>query len=335
MGQSVKVRLVSLHPPDLQSISVNFCTRSRNFPSISVNFCSSAEISVNVCQFLECPQVISFFLQAFVGPSINFRQLSTRPRYLLSNFRASTGPSVNFACIHGSFCERPSSFCAFAGLSVEFHQLTMHPWDLLKTLDNFPCIHGTIRQILAIICASALPSVNFQKISICPQDVLSTSVNFPCVCGYSRHISYTSLAFHATFCQHSVDPLDLSPTAINFLFIIGSFCQLLSIFCVFEGPSANFRASAGLSVNFCQLSMHLQELLSNFCASWFHSVNFCKVSLHLRDFLSISVNFLGVCCTFLQLSLSPLCHPSTFSVEGEHLSTSVKFLPVKRKVDRS
>ena len=166
-----------------------------------------------------------------------------RPRDILSTFCAAAGLSVNFRQLavpswglRSTFRAAAGlsvNFCACAGLSVDFHQ--------------FMCVRRTFRQLSvfppglssAFRMAVGLP-VKFRQLSVHPWDLLSTSVNFPCI--------------HSTF--H----------------------QLLSTFCATAGSSVNnlhgcrtyrqhqsiLRASARLTVNLRQLFVRPGDLLSTF-----------------------------------------------------------------------
>ena len=143
-----------------------------------------------------------------------------------------------------------------------------------------------------------------------------------------------------TFSQLSVRLWYLPSTLVNSPCIRGSFRQLPSTFCASMGPPETFRAAAGPSVNFSQLSVQPWELLSTFRASERPSVNFLcicgifhQLSVWPRDLSSTfcvlpwdlpstsvnlgpSVNFLCGCGTFRQHSLWPEDHPSAFLVSA-------------------
>ena len=78
---------------------------------------------------------------------------------------------------------------------------------------------------------------------------------------------------------------DLLLPSVNYLSGRGSFCQL----------SSTLLESAGLSVNFRQIFVVLQDLLSTFSASEGTFVNFCQLSVHPQYLPSPSVNF---SCTY-------------------------------------
>ena len=134
------------------------------------------------------------------GTSVNFRQLSVRPRDYLSNFVsaehsvifskhsvpphdipstcvnffASTGHSVNFLCIHGTFRQLPSTLSASAVPCVKFLSVGHSV--------NFPFVCGTFRQVSSTLRVSTAPSVNFpclcetfSQLSVHPRDLQSTS----------------------------------------------------------------------------------------------------------------------------------------------------------------
>ena len=100
--------------------------------------------------------------------SVNFRELSAHPQDPPSTLSASLGPSVSFLCVHSTF-----------------HQLFVHPQDLLSTSVTFLCIRGIFCQLPSTFCASVEPSVNSRQLSAHPWDHPSTfqanagpSVNF-------------------------------------------------------------------------------------------------------------------------------------------------------------
>ena len=98
--------------------------------------------------------------------------------------------------------------------------------------------------------------------------------------------------------------------------------DFLSTFPVAGGPSINFFASAGLSINFREHSVRPRDFTSMLHASVGMSVNFhqlsmcprdlCQLFLHLRDLQWTSVTFPCVCGTFHQVLVHPWDNPTTF-----------------------
>ena len=107
--------------------------------------------------------------------------------------------------------DHPSTFCASAGLSVNFLQLPVHP--------------RTIRQLQSTIPVALGPFVNFSCIG-------EPSVNFLCVNGIFHQLLVRPRDLPSTFCA-AVGP------SVNFSQLSMPPCGLRSTFC----------AAAGLSVN--------------------------------------------------------------------------------------
>ena len=186
------------------------------------------------------------------------------------------------------------------------------------------------RQLPSTFSASTEPSINFHQLIVCLWDLL----------------------------KKCALPLDVLLISVNFLCILGTFCQLLYI----TGPSVSFCASAGLSINILFIRGTYRELPSTFRASEGPSIIFPCISGSFRQHkpnfraatgLSSSfVNFLCVRVIILQLSVRqqnlPLtsnnfrcihrtCHqlsvrwlqlPSSFRASAGHPSSSITFLCV-------
>ena len=175
-GSSVSFHQLSVRPLNIPSTSINipcghgtfhqFSVQLRdlsptfrasegpsiNFPYVrgrSVNFCQLS-VWLRDYQIFMCQRNIlssSANIRAASGPSINLRQLSMRLQNLLST-------SVNFPCIHVTFRQLASTFCASVGHSV-----------------IFPFIRGTFRQLWSILRVSTVPSVNFRELFVHPWDL--------------------------------------------------------------------------------------------------------------------------------------------------------------------
>ena len=135
----------------------------------------------------------------------------------------------------------PSTFHTSAGLSVNFCQYSVHPWDFPLTFHELLCSHGTFRQLPHIFRADAGPSIKFHQLSIRAWDIPSSF-------RVSARPSIQFRQFPSKLCLW----------------------DLLKTLRVATGPSVNllcvrdnllpFCASAGRSINVCQLSVRLQEL---------------------------------------------------------------------------
>ena len=150
--------------------SVNFCQLSVHLRNLPSTFCASAELISNSVSFLcfrglfekfrtavgssvntsQLSVRLRDFPSAFcasTGHSFNFRQHFMRPKDYPLTFRVSAGHSVNFSelpCGRGIFCQLsvhlqdlPSIFGVSAEISVNFHQLSVRPRDLLSTFRAF------------------------------------------------------------------------------------------------------------------------------------------------------------------------------------------------------
>ena len=146
------------------------------------------------------------------------------PQDLLSTFCACAGLSVDFRellCIRGTFRQLSmlpqglsSAFRMAAGLSVKFQQTSVHLQYLPSTSDNFL---GT-REI-------------FRKQSAQRQNLPSISVDFPCIGGTYHKLPPTFReaggppvnfpSSQLTFRQDSLRPRDLS-TSFHFPLLLGS-----------------------------------------------------------------------------------------------------------------
>ena len=171
------------------------------------------------------------------------------------------------------------------------------------------------QDFLSNIRTSACPSVNFHQLSVHLRYFPSTCVNFSCISG--------------TFSQLSVHPWDFLSISVNSPRIHGTFCQLLSTLCASVGPTKMFRAAAGPSVNFSQLSVQPWDHLSTFRASTSPSVNFPSVrgtfrkhSLWLEDHPSTFLAFTGLSVNFREL---PVCPRDSTSILHAFMGLSVNF----------
>ena len=221
---------------------------------------------------------------------------------LPSAFHASVVPTINFLCIRGTFRRLPcvcGSFCqlrqlsvcarvhlltfrASAGLSVNFHQLSVRPQDLPPTCVDSMFVSGTFSHFPLTICASMGPSKN----------VLCTCWTFRQLQATFRAVvgpSGNSQCGHRTFLQvASTFRAAVVPSAT---------------FHVVAGSSVNFSSSHGCSVNFHQLSVHQRDLPTTkgkfpCCHGTFHilsvqtrgpSVKLLQLSVLLRDLRQLSV----------------------------------------------
>ena len=167
--------------------------------------------------------------RAAVGHSVNFHQPSVHPRDYPSNFVSAEHSviSVNILCIRVTFRQLASTFVhqrdiqtpfrASMGLSVNFHQPSVHPLDHASNFRmsvghsvNFPFVRGTFRHVWSTLHLSAVPSVNFHQHLVHPCDLPKCSVRL------------------LNFSQLSVWPWDLLSTfrasarpSVNFLRIRG------------------------------------------------------------------------------------------------------------------
>ena len=80
---------------------------------------------------------------AVVGLSVNFHQLSVRPRDLPCTFLMAVGPSVNFLCVCTTFRQLPSSFHASAGPSVNLYPLSVLLRNLMSIFRAFRTNYST------------------------------------------------------------------------------------------------------------------------------------------------------------------------------------------------
>ena len=173
------------------------------------------------------------------------RQISVGPRDLPSTFPSSVGPSVNFPCVHGNFCQH-------SVLAQELRETSVNFCVTFRQLSVLPQVLSS-----AFGMAAGL-SIKFQQLSVHPWDLLSTSINFPCVCSTFHQLP-------STFCAPA-----------------GSSVNNLHGRRTYRQHQLTFRASAGLTVNLCQLFMRPGDLLSTF--------DFPSSSLYPWD-LSTSFNF--------------------------------------------
>ena len=175
--------------------------------------------------------------------------------------------STSSSCVHGTFCQL-SIFCPSAGLSVNFHQLSVHQRDLPSTSVNFPCVSGTFHKLSvhpwdfpSTFRVFAGPSVIICQLPPCASVYLLTfrvaarlSVNF-CACAGlsvdfhqlmcvrgSFHLSVFSRRLSSAFRMAVGLPVhlwDLLSTSVNFPCIHSTFHQLPSTFCAPAGSSVN------------------------------------------------------------------------------------------------
>ena len=173
----------------------------------------------------------------------------------------------------------------------------------MATSVHFWSINGTFRppqvqcrQLPATFSAAVVPSINFRCIDEILQQLLVRG-------GNSRLLPERQ----QTFCQLSVPP-QVRP----------------STFRASEGPSVTFLASVGPSVNISQISVLPRDLLqlsvrprdltSTFCVAMGISVNFCQLSLHSQDIPSTSFVPTGLSMKLHQLSVRPRDVLSVFCV---------------------
>ena len=129
-----------------------------------------------------------------IGPSLNFLCIHRIIRRLPSNFCVSEQLSVNLPHISGIFLQLLSTCHASVGLSVNFHECSVHPWDFTSILHasvNFCCASwGLVPTFLV----SAGPSASFCQLSVRLQYHPSS---FSAPAGYSVNVS----CVHRTFCK--------------------------------------------------------------------------------------------------------------------------------------
>ena len=181
------------------------------------------------------------------------------------------------------------------GLSSNFCQLSVSLLDLSSTF------HAAV-DITSTFLAPAQPSVNFHQLSVRLSDLPWTvlmaawpSVKFLCGCGHSVNF----LCVSTTFRQY--------PPFLPCIHWPSVSLHLLSVLRNF--PSI-FRASTGPSVNFCQLSLSLWDILSTSVKFPLFREIFHQQFLHSRDILSTSVNFLSKCRIFRKQYARPQSLPS-------------------------
>ena len=154
----------------------------------------------------------------------------------------------------------------------------MRPWEHPSNIHAAAGFPSTFVNFMSV-------SETIHQLSIRPHDLKSTPINFLSV----RE-------------KHFVRMLDLSLPSVNFLSSRGSFRQLSSTVLESTEPSVNFR----------QIFVVPQELLSTFSASVGHSVNISRLSVHLQGLPLTCVNWSWDCGTPCQLSVRPLDLLSTF-----------------------
>ena len=221
-----------------------------------------------------------------MGASINFSQLSVQSRYLLSTFHLPRDPL--------------STFMTFLCVHKTFFKLSAQPQDFCQLPSTFRASTGPYINFLCV-CKT------FLKISMQLPDLPSTSVNILCICG----------TFYLLLCVHR--------TSIKFcqlLCVHGLFEKVLNSCWIFCQHQSTFRVVAGLSVNFCQLSMRPRDYSLTFRVSVGHSVNvselpcgrrtFHQLSVHLQDLSSTFGVFAEIYVNFRQLSVGPRDLLSTF-----------------------
>ena len=140
--------------------------------------------------------------------------------------------------------------------------------DLPSASVTFSSGRGTFHQILSTFCVVMGLTVNFHQLPSTFRAALGHSFNFPCCRGTFRQ-------FLSPFRAAG----DFPTTSVNYPF----------------GPSVNFRVTTRSSVNFCQLYVWLQDLLSTVSAA-----------------TGPSINHLCGSGTIRQLSVLPMVLPSTF-----------------------
>ena len=169
----------------------------------------------------------------------------------------------------------------------------MHPLNLSQ-------VFAQLLDLLLTFCASAGTSVNFSQISMRPRTFLQLSM-LP----WDFRLLREFFVHPRIFRKHSMCPLDLPSSFVNFPCIRRTFCHLLSAFCVVVGPFVNLpcirmtirqhsvhqRELPSSSLNFpcvrgtCQQFGHLQDPLSNFHVTTRPTLNFHKFSVHSKDLL--------------------------------------------------
>ena len=159
---------------------------------------------------------------------------------------------------------------------VNFCQLFVQLGYVLSTFraarrpsDHIPCGQKTFRQLF-----------------VQPRDFPSLSVSF--LFGLE-----TFLTLLSTFCQLPSTicaPENLPSISFNFPCRWKYFCELLSILAcdreIFQKLPSSLQIAQRTSINFCQLSMRLDDFLSTFCVAGRPSVNFCQISVRPRDLSS-------------------------------------------------
>ena len=200
-------------------------------------------------------------------------------RDLPSSFRASAGPSVIFHKYSVRLRDLPSTCVNFS--CIRASEIPVNIPCGCGPFGNFPCIHRTFRLLVLTFCASARSSVNFS-------------------CGHgafhklqvSMHLQYfLSCSVYSLLIRRTIRPLSIRPR--NF--------------------SSNIRTSAGPSVNFHQLSVHLRDLPSTcvtnlgicgtsqkiLCGYW----SFRQLQSTFRAVTKPFVNFPFIHESFSQLSM--------------------------------
>ena len=297
-GYSINFRQLSVHPRDYPStfrVSVGPSVRlpstfsATMLPCVLSAYVNFKRVHMTICQLSVHPRDIQLTFRASMGLSVSFHQFSVHLWEHASNFNASVRHSVNFPFVCGTFRQLWSTLRVSAVPSVNYRQHFVHPRDLLKrsvqlldlpsTSVNYPCGIGS-----------------FCQLSVHPRGLQSTfcaptgsSINFPCSLG--------------TFRQHFALPWDLPSTSVNFPCSVGpsvkflcgcGTCRQHSLWP--EDDPSTFLVSAGLSINFRELSVGLyvnftcvhrtvrklpsafhasRELVSTFLAPAGPSVNFC------------------------------------------------------------
>ena len=136
---------------------------------------------------------------------------------------------------------------------------------------NFLCIRGIFCQLPSIFWAPAIPSVRFCQLSVNPRD-------------------------HAfTFCTPTGPSVKLLDQSFDWPWPVG---VISSDYC-----HSVLSLILGLQYN--------NSPLSNFCKSVGPSMNFHQLTVHLQDLLSTCINFSCISGTFNQLSVHPWDFPST------------------------
>ena len=157
-------------------------------------------------------------------------------------YRRSCASWSNSPCICGTFCQLlstfgasvgpPKTFCAAAGPSVNFSQLSVLPWDLLSTFRasarpsvNFLCIRRIFHQLSvhsrdlpSTFFSTVGPSVNLSQLSMPPWGLRST---FHAAVGLSLNIPCGRRTIHLLFLR----PWHSPSTSVNFLCICGTLRQ--------------------------------------------------------------------------------------------------------------